>query len=205
MLPEKRIVHRKGKAKKGQDELPKYRETPMTQPEPRLYKEVFRSGVKINHLHSENHFAHTAPQPEPHPRAEVIQRAAMMKPSTHMFPNETDKDTFVGGSKRTDPSKNQFATSSTLYGDEPERPSRMKMSTVKIAEIGGSGIVKPLSHTELQSQQLQTFSAAKQSAVIGVHGSRGASDVLAGYRDNDVTHNLVNAKHNNPAVLNPPA
>ena len=71
-----------------------------------------------------------------------------------MFPNETDKDTFVGGAKRTDASKNQFATSTQLYGDEPERPSRMKMSSVKIAEIGGSGTVKPLSHAELQGQQL---------------------------------------------------
>jgi len=57
-------------------------------------------------LQSQNHIAHTAPNPDPHPRAEEIQRAAMMKPSQHMFPNETDKDTFVGGAKRTDASKN---------------------------------------------------------------------------------------------------
>ena len=77
------------------------------------------------------------------------------------------------------------------------------MSAVKIAEIGGSGSVKPLSHGQLQSQKLQSASNAKQSAVVGVLGSKGANDAIAGYRDNDVTHNLVNGKHNNPAVMKP--
>jgi len=48
MLPEKRVLRKsKGKGKKERDELPKYRESPLTQPEPRYYKEVFRSGVNI--------------------------------------------------------------------------------------------------------------------------------------------------------------
>jgi len=33
---------RKASPKKPEYELPKFRETPMTQPEPRYYKEVFR-------------------------------------------------------------------------------------------------------------------------------------------------------------------
>ena len=77
------------------------------------------------------------------------------------------------------------------------------MSAVKMAEIGGSGTVKPLSHGQLQSQKLQNASSSKQSAVVGVLGSRGATDAISGYRDNDVTHNLVNSKHNNPAVMKP--
>ena len=76
------------------------------------------------------------------------------------------------------------------------------MSAVKLAEIGGSGTVKPLSHGQVTSQKLQTASAARQGAVVGVLGSRGASDAISGFRDNDVTHNLVNGKHNNPAMMN---
>ena len=37
--------------------------------------------------------------------------------------------------------------------------------------------------------------------MVGVLGSAGAQDAIGGYRDNDVTANLVNGKHNNPAVL----
>jgi len=58
--------------------------------------------------------------------------------------------------------------------------------------------------TEILSQKLDYGNAAKKNAVAGCLGSRGATDAIAGYRDNDITANLVNAKHINPAVLNPP-
>ena len=32
-------------------------------------------------------------------------------------------------------------------------------------------------------------------------GSAGAQDAIGGYRDNDVTANLVNGKHNNPRAM----
>ena len=72
-----------------------------------------------------------------------------------------------------------------------------------MAEIGGSGIVKPLGHDELRGQKLQRATAAKQAAVVGCLGSKGAQDAIGGYRDNDVTASLVNGKHNNPAVNRP--
>ena len=42
---------------------------------------------------------------------------------------------------------------------------------------------------------------ARQAAVVGVMGSKGAQDAIGGYRDNDVTANLVNGKHNNPRAM----
>ena len=76
------------------------------------------------------------------------------------------------------------------------------MSAVKLAEIGGSGTVKPLSHGQLTSYKLQSASAARQGVAVSVHGSSGTTQAISGYRDNDVTHNLVNGKHNNSAVMN---
>jgi len=37
--------------------------------------------------------------------------------------------------------------------------------------------------------------------VVGCLGSAGAQDAIGGYRDNDVTSNLVNGKHNNPTIV----
>ena len=37
--------------------------------------------------------------------------------------------------------------------------------------------------------------------MVGVLGSAGAQDAIGGYRDNDVTSNLVNGKHNNPTMM----
>ena len=36
--------------------------------------------------------------------------------------------------------------------------------------------------------------------MVGVLGSAGAQDAIGGYRDNDVTSNLVNAKPVNPNI-----
>jgi len=100
-------------------------------------------------LRSTNPIVHLAPAPDAHPRAEAKTHARMMKSNVQMFPNETDKDTFKSPSKKTRQGQNQFATSAALYGTDPPRTAQKKMSTVKIAEIGGSGTVKPLAHGQL--------------------------------------------------------
>ena len=79
MLAEKKTVIRKGKKKVSTYEPPKYRESPMTQPEPRYYKETFRTNKNIAQMHSVNTFAHVAPAPESHPRGDAKQTARMMK------------------------------------------------------------------------------------------------------------------------------
>lgn len=88
MLPEKRITRRQSaKKKKPIDELPKYRETPMTQPEPRYYKEVFRTDKNIAQMGSTtNPIRHDAPMPAADPRANVKQTARMMKSNFEMNP-----------------------------------------------------------------------------------------------------------------------
>ena len=78
------------------------------------------------------------------------------------------------------------------------------MTSVKQAEIGGSDAVKGLDKNQLQSQALCKTRVARTSAVVGIHGSEGASRAINGYRDNDVTANLVNAKHNNLGVYSVP-
>jgi hypothetical protein len=65
-----------------------------------------------------------------------------------MFPNERDNDTFTAPAKRSAAAQNQFSTSVALYGGGPARPAQKKMTQAKIAEIGGSGTVKPLSHSQ---------------------------------------------------------
>ena len=78
LSPEKRTVVRSAKKASVYDP-PKFRETPMTQPEPRYYKEVFRTDKNIAQMHSVNTFAHVAPDPDAHPRADAKQTARMMK------------------------------------------------------------------------------------------------------------------------------
>ena len=175
----------------------------MTQPEPRYYKETFPVNKNVAQTHSTNPIAHVMPDPDAHPRADAKTTARMMKSSIHMFPNEKDKDTFTSPAKRSNAAQSQFATSDKLYGTDPPRPAQKKLTTVKMAELGGVDAVKPLSHSQLQSQKLTKASAAKQQAVVGCMGSAGAQDAIGGYRDNDVTANLVNGKHNNPAVMRP--
>ena len=144
---EQRTTIRQGKRRVDNlAEIPKYRETPMTMPEARLYKEDFRTTKNVQHMRSNNPVAHMAPNPDAHPRAEAKTTARMMKSSIQMFPNEKDTDTFTSGAKRSAAASNQFATSDSLYGGKLDRSAAKKMSKVKIAEIGGSDTVKPLSH-----------------------------------------------------------
>ena len=79
LSPEKKTVMRSAKKKASVYDVPKFRETPMTQPEPRYYKEVFRTDKNIAQMHSVNTFAHVAPDPVSHPRADAKQTARMMK------------------------------------------------------------------------------------------------------------------------------
>ena len=87
-------------------EVQKYRESPMTQPEARYYKESFRPAVNIRDFTSHAPIKHTAPNPDPHPRADVKTHARMMKSNVQMFPNEKDKDTFTSPAKRNRPGQN---------------------------------------------------------------------------------------------------
>ena len=162
MLPPQRTIKKAGKGKKkvpgvGAPPVQKFRESPMTQPEIRYYKDgpEFRVNKNIREMHSGmNHIAHEAPAPEAHPRGQAKCNARMMTSSIGMFPNEKDKDTFVSPAKRSAAASNQFATSADLYGTDPPRPAQKKMSAVKIAEIGGSDTVNPLTHGQMQSQKL---------------------------------------------------
>ena len=92
-----------------QEVLPAYRETPMTQYEPRYYKEVYRTNKNVAHTVSTvNPITHDAPLPATHPRAEAKQTARMMKSCVQMFPTQKDKDTFSAPSKRSIATSNQF-------------------------------------------------------------------------------------------------
>ena len=77
-----------------------------------------------------------------------------MKSNVQMFPNEKDKDTFTSPAKRNRPGTNQFMTSSALYGDADPRPAQKKISTVKVAEMGGSNKVTYMNYNELRGQKL---------------------------------------------------
>ena len=45
-------------------------------------------------------------------------------------------------------------TSSALYGDADPRPAQKKISTVKVAEMGGSNKVTYMNYNELRGQKL---------------------------------------------------
>ena len=111
MLPAKRTLS-KGKKKRraAADAVPKYRESPMTKPEFRFYKETFPIGKNVAQTATSiNPISHVAPDPEPHPRAEALSHARMQKSNAQMFPNQADNDTFQGGAKRSAAASNQFA------------------------------------------------------------------------------------------------
>ena len=80
MLPAKRTLS-KGKKKRraaAAAEAPKYRETPMTKPEFRFYKETFPIAKNVSQTATSiNPISHVAPDPEPHPRAEALSHARM--------------------------------------------------------------------------------------------------------------------------------
>lgn len=133
----------------------KFRETPMTMPEMRYYKEDFRPAVNIRDFTGSSALhKHTAPDPDAHPRADAKTTARMMKSNVMMFPNEKDKDTFTAPAKRSNAASNMFMQSDSLFGTDPPRQAQKKLSAVKVAEIGGSGTVKPMGYDETRNQKL---------------------------------------------------
>ena len=118
--------------------------------------------------------------------------------SSIICPDVNNSDMFSSPAKKSNAAQNQFASSDILYSNSPPpRPSSKQLSAAKVAELRGSGTVEPLSLKQLEKQQLGFGSAAKRSAVSDFLGSKGAAMVLNGYRDNDVTSNLVNTKLGN--------
>ena len=110
MLPAKRTLSKGKKKRAAADAVPKYRESPMTKPEFRFYKETFPVGKNVAQTATSiNPISHVAPDPEPHPRAEALSHARMQKSNAQMFPNQSDNDTFQGGAKRSAAASNQFA------------------------------------------------------------------------------------------------
>merc|ERR1711990_459029 len=104
----------------GAPAIPACRETPMTKPEARYYKEVFNTNKNIREMHSGmNHIAHEAPAPDAHPRGDAKCHARYMKSSINMYPDAKDTDTFSSPAKKYAAASNQFATSEALYGAEP--------------------------------------------------------------------------------------
>ena len=145
MLPSsKTLRYRRGK--RSAFEEANFRETPMTQPEPRYYKEVFRPAVNIRDFKGQDPISHVAPDPDTNPRGDATQHARMMKSSVQMYPTERDKDTFTAPAKKSNAAQSQFLQSDALYGTAPPRPAQKKLSAVKVAEIGGSGTVEHLNY-----------------------------------------------------------
>ena len=102
----------KKRVSKNANEPQKFRETPMTMPEVRYYKEDFRPSVNIRDFTGSSALhKHTAPDPDLHPRGDAKTEARMMKSNILMRPNEKDGDTFAAPAKRTKASHNMFATS----------------------------------------------------------------------------------------------
>ena len=66
-------------------------------------------------MHTVNHIAHTAPDPQPPARANEKMNAKGLH-SNWGNPNVVDKDMFSAPQKKTNPGSNQFATSNILYG-----------------------------------------------------------------------------------------
>ena len=89
-------------------EVPKHRETPMTQPEARYYKETFRTTKNIAQVNLSGHnpIYHEAPAPSEVPRSDAKLTARMMKSNVQMYPKQVDADTFVTPAKRSNAAQN---------------------------------------------------------------------------------------------------
>ena len=149
MLPAKRVKSSAKKQRSAAASQPMCRESPMTKPEFRYYKEVFNTGKNIRDLHSINHIAHEAPAPDPHPRG-AAKTSNRGLDAQWTNPNYTDA--FTSPAKKSSAAQNQFTTSDMF--SPPARSAQKKPSAVKTAEIGGSGTVKPLSYSIAQAQKL---------------------------------------------------
>ena len=172
----------------------KFRETPMTKPEPRFYKETPPVSKNISHLHGAYKLhEHVAPNPEkPFKDHQIKQKQeAYMQVSNVFYSDEKAKPD--SPTKKLHPAS-QMISSDLLYADKHERSECKKGTHNKTKEIVGSGVVQPLSYEQLQVQDLKYGRQTRDVAIEGCLGSKGATDAIKGYRDNDVTFHLVNAK-----------
>ena len=94
----------------------------------------------------------------------------------------------------------QIKSSDILYGDKELRSEGKKGTSKKVSEIVGSGVVKHMSFEQMQSQDFKYGSSRRDVAIEGCLGSKHATDAIKGYRDNDITFHLVNAKQSNPCI-----
>ena len=74
MLPARRTMQQPA-------DIPRFRETPMTQPEARFYKEEFRTTKNIAQVNCSGHnpIYHDAPAPDLHPRGDRKTTALFQK------------------------------------------------------------------------------------------------------------------------------
>ena len=67
---------------------------------------------------------------------------------------------------------------------------------MKTRELTGCGTIIAISDEQLERQSRQLHGTPQKRAIVAAYlGSSGANGCLAGYMDNDVTADLVNAKH----------
>lgn len=72
-----------------------------------------------------------------------------------------------------------------------------KGTSTKNSELAGSNVVNPPPSVKPANSQVKDKRTSDMNAVLG---SRGATDAISGYKDNDITANLVNSKHTNPTI-----
>ena len=77
-----------------------------------------------------------------------------------------------------------------------------KQSSVKTAEINGTNPANLLSDAELHRREEAMKTGVARNFASAVHESSGAAGTLKDYRDNDITHNVYNVKHNNYSAVN---
>ena len=72
-----------------------------------------------------------------------------------------------------------------------------KGTSTKNSELAGSNAINPPPSVKPANAGVKDKRAADCGAILG---SKGATDAIAGYKDNDITANLVNSKHTNPTI-----
>ena len=179
-----------------------YRESPMTAPEARFYKDQIRTNKNIRDFQGTDCISHVAPQPNALNNADHKRQARMLKSNIEMYPAQRDGDTFLSPAKKVNPARNQFAASTDLYMNRHETSPQKKNTLVKRGELIGGGYVKPMDTQTMWNSQKQYGSQAKQVRIIGSLHSKGTTQSIHGFRDNDVTSALVNAKHSSLMIMN---
>ena len=94
--------------------------------------------------------------------------------------------------------RSMFDCSESLFGDSAHVPkgNAKKFTATKIAEIGGTNPANQLDAKTLKEINPSHGNDYKKGQVAAVHASSGANATMGTYKDNDVTHNLKNVKHN---------